>query len=170
MKSGTSSQDLSIFSLGEPLANPSQSQGCDKDSKTQGETSALHILQSLLVLGLDGSFGKMYREFSVHPEDGISLPSSARWGTWAMGGPTACWTLSGSEHNSTHAPSRSAEGVSSLSDVLETQPLPQRYCLSSKACLGILKRAERRGKKLPEMLRQALEAVAGGTVEMQTTP
>jgi hypothetical protein len=49
-----------------------------------------------------------------------------------------------------------------LSDVLETGPLPQRFYLSQKACAGILRRAEKRGKELPPMLREALEAVAGG--------
>jgi hypothetical protein len=47
--------------------------------------------------------------------------------------------------------------VASLSEVLETGTLPQKYCLSAKACSGILKRAERRGKKLPQMLKDALE-------------
>jgi hypothetical protein len=35
--------------------------------------------------------------------------------------------------------------------------------LSAKACAGILRRAERRGKSLPPMLKAALEAVAIGT-------
>ena len=40
---------------------------------------------------------------------------------------------------------------------------PERYCLSAKACEGILRRAERRGKALPQILRDALEeAVALG--------
>ena len=77
-----------------------------------------------------------------------------------MGGPTACLTLNGSEHNGIHAPSRSAGDVCSLSDVLETQPLPHRFSLSAKACAGILKRAQRRGKALPPMLRIALEQTA----------
>jgi hypothetical protein len=80
-----------------------------------------------------------------------------------MGGPTGCWTLNGCEHNGIHAPSRSDGGVCSLSDVLETNSVPQRYSLSAKACTGILRRAERRGKALPPMLKQALEQVAGGT-------
>lgn len=46
-----------------------------------------------------------------------------------------------------------------LSDVLETQDVPQRYFLSPTACQGILRRAERRGKSLPPMLKEALEAV-----------
>jgi hypothetical protein len=77
-----------------------------------------------------------------------------------MGGLTESWTLNGAEHTGTQEPSRSAEGVSSLSDVLETQQVPQRFYLSAKACSGILRRAERRGKELPQMLRAALEAVA----------
>jgi hypothetical protein len=76
-----------------------------------------------------------------------------------MGGPTGCWTLNGCEHNGTHAPCRSAEGVCSLLDVLETQPVPQKFSLSAKACAGILRRAERRGKMLPPMLKAALESV-----------
>ena len=49
----------------------------------------------------------------------------------------------------------------SLAEVLETGPLPMRFYLSSKACAGILRRAERRGKELPPPLRRALKAVAG---------
>jgi hypothetical protein len=52
-----------------------------------------------------------------------------------------------------------------LSDVLETGPLPERYSLSPKACSGILRRAERRGKELPPMLKKALEAVASQVTE-----
>lgn len=43
-----------------------------------------------------------------------------------------------------------------LSEVLEQETDP-KYNLSSKACQGILNRANRRGKKLPEILREALE-------------
>lgn len=46
--------------------------------------------------------------------------------------------------------------VSHLSQILEDSPHP-RYSLSKKACLGIISRAERRGKKLPDVLREALE-------------
>jgi len=54
----------------------------------------------------------------------------------------------------------SAAAVCSLSDVLETGDVPQRFYLSAKACQGILRRAEKRGKKLPEQLQRALAAVA----------
>ena len=45
---------------------------------------------------------------------------------------------------------------STLSQILQTN-VPERYYLSAKACEGILRRAERRGKKLPPMLQEALE-------------
>jgi len=77
-----------------------------------------------------------------------------------MGGPIGFWTLNGSEHNGTHAPSRSDGGVCSLSDVLETGELPPRFSLSAKACAGILRRAQRRGKDLPTMLKAALLAAS----------
>jgi DNA (cytosine-5)-methyltransferase 1 len=50
--------------------------------------------------------------------------------------------------------------VCSLSQVLETGSIPQKFFLSSKACAGILRRAESRGKKLPPQLQHALESVA----------
>ena len=46
-------------------------------------------------------------------------------------------------------------GESHLSQILEDSPHP-KYSLSAKACQGILNRASRRGKKLPEMLEKAL--------------
>lgn len=42
-----------------------------------------------------------------------------------------------------------------LSQILEDSP-HQKYYLSAKACEGILRRAERRGKELPPMLKEAL--------------
>ena len=51
-------------------------------------------------------------------------------------------------------------GVSSLSLILQERP-PRKYYLSRAACLGILRRAEERGKELPLQLREALELQAG---------
>ncbi|KST74358.1 hypothetical protein WS76_09465 [Burkholderia humptydooensis] len=77
-----------------------------------------------------------------------------------MGSHTGFLTLSTSEWNHTLAPSLNDDGVSSLSDILETGDVPQRYFLSAKACSGILRRAEKRGKELPRPLAHALAAVA----------
>ena len=46
--------------------------------------------------------------------------------------------------------------ASTLSQILVANA-PEKYYLSAKACEGILRRAERRGKQLPPMLKEALE-------------
>ncbi len=55
----------------------------------------------------------------------------------------------------------SAARESTLSQILEVNA-PQKYYLSPKACQGILRRAEKRGKELPPLLKAALEAQANG--------
>lgn len=50
--------------------------------------------------------------------------------------------------------------ASTLSQILQADA-PQKYYLSAKACEGILRRAEKRGKALPLMLKKALEAQSG---------
>ena len=47
-----------------------------------------------------------------------------------------------------------------LVEVLETENIPERFYLTPKACAGILRRAEKRGKVLPPTLARALAAVA----------
>ena len=51
------------------------------------------------------------------------------------------------------------ENVSTLSQILQAG-VPEKYYLSQKACLGILRRASVRGKKLPTVLQRALEKQA----------
>ena len=63
------------------------------------------------------------------------------------------WTL-----NTGVSPSAAKE--SSLSQILQGDP-PRKYYLSKTACLGILRRAEARGKELPPQLRDALILQAG---------
>ena len=58
--------------------------------------------------------------------------------------------------------------VCSLWQVLERGSIPHRYFLSQKACAGILRRAEKRGKVLPTTLHHALSAVAEGSSEPET--
>jgi hypothetical protein len=70
-----------------------------------------------------------------------------------MGSPTEFLTLSTLEFPKDAA-------VCSLSDILETGDVPQRFFLSAIACRGILRRAGKRGKKLPPQLAHALKAAA----------
>jgi len=155
MRSGKTESAQSTFWSEERPASRSAWRACEKDSGTQGAGSCLPFLKSLNVSGLDGLSGKMSPASCPATEEGILVPSSGRWGSWGMGGPTGSWTLNGSDwHNGASA--------CLLSDILETGPLPERYYLSPKACQGILRRAEKRGKQLPPMLRDALEAVVTG--------
>jgi hypothetical protein len=110
---------------------------------------------SLLLTGYvpSGSSGRTSPASCHRAEDGTLVPSSGRWANSGMGSPTECWTLNGSEWPS-------AAVVCSLSDTLETGAVPQRFFLSARACAGILRRAEKRGKELPSLLRAALEATA----------
>ncbi len=55
----------------------------------------------------------------------------------------------------------SGAGACFLSAILQ-ENVPEKYSLSPKACAGILRRAERRGKDLPPMLKAALEQQARG--------
>ena len=52
--------------------------------------------------------------------------------------------------------SPSEDAASTLSAILQAS-VPDKYYLSPKACLGILRRASARGKELPEILRLAFE-------------
>jgi hypothetical protein len=164
MSNGPFNPDQLTFSWAERHASHIQSRGCGKDSQIREGASCSPTWQSLLGCDLGGLSGKMSPVFCPRMEDGTLAPSSGRWANSGMGSRTECWTLNTCEWGDGPEPSRSAGDVSSLSDVLETGPLPPRFSLSAKACSGILRRAERRGKALPPMLKAALEAVAGGTV------
>src|SRR5690349_23811261 len=87
--------------------------------------------------------------FSPSTTDATSPSSFTTWPASGMGSPGGFWTLDTSE-------SPNGAVASSLSDVLET-PGPQlhKYYLSPKARRGILLRASRRGRELPEPLEQA---------------
>lgn len=102
----------------------------------------------------NGSCWKMSEDFYQATKDAISGSSSLRWPTQGIATSSgACWIRSSSE-----SPSVAVE--CSLSDILERH-VPERYLLSAKACAGILRRAQRRGKTLPEPLAVALESVVG---------
>ena len=100
-----------------------------------------------------GSFGRMSPVSCRQTADGRLEPSSEGWQSSGMGSPTGFLTLSTSAWPSDGR-------ACSLSDILETGDVPQRFFLSAKACKGILRRAEARGKKLPHVLLQALEMAA----------
>ena len=121
----------------------------------------------------DSWFGKTYPEHSVPTTERTSEPCLKKQrelkikmplfldlrgnknGTrqavsWVMGGP-----LLGEYTMLSFGEYPKEEKESHLSQILEAQPHP-KYCLSAKACQGILRRAKTRGKQLPEILYKTL--------------
>ena len=147
-----------MFSSEEHHANPSQSLEEERDWMIRVATSPLNLSDLPSDLGPAGWFGRTSPEFYPSTKDAPLVNSFKRWKNAGMGGPTGCLTLSISEYP------KDADACS-LSDILETSAVPQRYSLSAKACRGILRRAERRGKSLPPYLHQVLDQVAQETNE-----
>lgn len=144
---------LSFFVAAHP-ANRSASPDCAEAWPTSAETWPLSFYAWLTDSAPAGWFGRT-SPASVHPaEDGTLAPSSGGWANSGMGGPIGALMLSTPVWHSDAS-------VCSLSDILETGDLPQRYYLSPRACAGILRRAAKRGKELPPQLREALQAVEG---------
>lgn len=119
---------------------------------------------------------KMFPAFSVPTKDGTLQSWLEKW----LGPKLMFLGTDGETPASRLAPKDSSNGaywtrntsefrngavVCSLSEILEIGEIDRRYFLSQKACRGILRRAERRGKGLPPMLRRALEQVAGDLKE-----
>jgi hypothetical protein len=132
-----------------------------EDSPTLAEVSRWSSSDWRKHYVLAGSSGKTSPAFCRRTEEGLLEPSSGRWANSGMGGPTESWTRSMCEWTDTLVPSPSDGGVCSLSHVLEdSRDVPERFYLSPKACVGILRRAERRGKALPPLLLEALRCAA----------
>ena len=107
-------------------------------------------------------WSKMSLVYSPPTKDGTWKFSSGGWKNWATSGNTEYLTLNISE-----SPNVGVE--SSLSDILERDVNP-KYYLSPKACRGILRRADKRGKDLPPLLQEAMERVVStGTSDTTKT-
>ena len=121
----------------------------------------------------DSLFGKMYQEHSVATKEKISESSLKSWQESKKqkyqflclkkesgNSQERLLVMDGQLHgehlmlNTTEFPNEDVESF--LSQILQMNVL-EKYYLSPKACLGILRRAEKRGKELPEILRIALE-------------
>lgn len=102
----------------------------------------------------DGSSLRTFPDFFHPTVDEISPSFSRRWpssgSTTSLG---ECWT-----HDTSECPSEGAVS-SSLPDVLE-ETVPERFYLSPRAAAGILRRAEKRGRELPQALARALRDLA----------
>lgn len=155
------------LSLEEVRAKASPSLENSRDSTTP-EADWLSLMSDFCAkFGLDGSSGKTCRE-SCQLTGGQTLSASSKRllksGISVRG---AYLTLNTSERTAFPAQSPNGADVCLLSDILIRGDAPQRYFLSAKACRGIIRRAEAKGKQLPELLLTALkeqiqEAEEGG--------
>jgi len=171
---------LSMFSSEEPHANHLAWQDFAKGLLTLEANSHSHLLTSLDAIAPSGWSGRtslasclttadehLQRFWDCSPGSASSrlktageAPASPPEATTATVSRGVCWTLNMSEHPAFPEQSPSGGAVSALSDILETGDVPQRYFLSAKACQGILRRAEKRGKLLPKALQTTLRSVA----------
>ena len=152
------------FSSQAPLARASASQDRERDWTTRVVSWRSSFFALLTRHAPAGWFVRTSPASCHQTEDGTLVPSSGRWANSGMGGPIECWTLSISEFPSDAV-------VCSLSDILETGDVPQRYFLSAKACRGAVRRLERlqnlkaRGSTVIEQLRLLmLDMVPNGEV------
>ena len=135
------------------LASLSPSPESERDWMIRVATSPSSLLGLLIDSGPYGWCGRTSPVSCRLTEDGRLEPFSECWSNSGMASHGESWMLNTSEYPS--------DGVaSSLSDILEDGELPQRYWLSGRACRGILRRVEKRGKTLPPPLEHALKAVA----------
>lgn len=168
--------DKSTCSSGGRLAKTSPLPENGWDLKVRAASSLLTLYDYALKLERAGCFGKMsprlYPATTEKTSQDLCLSSAA--------GTSPCRvTAGGNQGSSPELPvisvyageyltlntpefpnfqgrSRSEGSVSSLSDILVVGNIPPKYYLTVKCAEGILRRAERRGKPLPPVLKAAL--------------
>ena len=119
----------SLFGKMFPEPSPATREPTSRPSSKPSAGSKTPMLQYLCLKGTDGSLlGASWETVTALP--GVS-----------------------STLNITEFPSDARE--STLSQILDLNA-PEKYNLSAKACLGILRRARKRQKELPPMLKEAL--------------
>jgi len=122
----------------------------------------LSSIEFLRSVGQDGLSLRTSLAYYPLGRDGI-LPSSFKgWRNSGMALSGGSWTL-----NISAWPSDAV--VCSLLDILEMD-VPQKYFLSARAARGILRRAEKRGRALPDLLRTALQQIITTKANKPTCP
>lgn len=105
---------------GGPPASLSASQDSEKDWMTRVATSCSPLVPLLQSIAPSGWYGRTSPASCRATKGGILAPSSGCWANSGMGSPTEFLTLSSLEYPSDAV-------VCSLSDVLETGEVPQRF-------------------------------------------
>jgi hypothetical protein len=150
---------LTFFAEGH-LVSHSASPDSEKDCQTSEGILRSHIAEWLISCAPSGSFGKTSPVSCHQMEDGTLVPSSGRWQNSGMYSDGVCLTL-----NTSESPKDAVD--SSLSDVLqEISEISDKCYLTPRAAKGILDRAEKRQKDLPEKLRDALTGLASASTRL----
>ena len=124
--------------------------GKTSQEHSQAETQKEQTSRRCLTRSSKSSAKKLPLFLSLQA-DGLKPDASAEWVT-----PAAPFPSLGDYTTHSFGEYPNEENASRLSQILEDSPLP-KYCLSAQACEGILRRAEKRGKELPQALKEALE-------------
>ena len=137
----------------EHLVSLSPLRDCDEDSATTEAILLSRFAEWLSSCAPSTSSGKTLPDVCHPMEDGTLVPSRGRWLNSGIHSDGVCLT-----HNTSESPKDDVESF--LLDVLQdSQSISNKYCLSQKAAEGILRRAKRRGKTLPETLDTALRSL-----------
>jgi hypothetical protein len=115
--------------------------------------SFMSLLDSLQKLAPELCCSKTLRVSLARTKDEISQQSSGRWPSSGILSDGVCLTAKTSE-------SPNQGSVSTLSGVIETGKVPEKYFLRASAAQGMLRRANRMGRPLFPFLRKALEILA----------
>ena len=146
-----------MFGQEDSPAKTSRLRGWGRELGLKGRSlgSFLSLLEYLKrdVRGFSSS--RTFRAFCLATEEETSESSCGRWPASGMVWDGACLTAGISE-----SPSHANE--STLSAVIETGEVPERYFLSPNAAKGMIRRADRMGRNLFPPLRKALEILSQG--------
>ena len=157
---------LLISSAEASPARTSQSPENEQVSQANAQDSSLRQPESLTLFSEteDGFSLRMFPDSFPQTADEISPSYLRRWPTSGFTtSPGECWTVDSSECHS------DGGAFSSLPDVLVAD-VPPRFYLSPKAAAGIIRRAEKRGRELPEHLAEALRMLStDGKAEQTAT-
>lgn len=117
--------------------------------------SFMSLLDSLMKVAPALLLSRTCQVSSRPTEEGTSESLFDRW-------PRSGMVLDGVYLTAGTSESPSHAQESSLSDVIETSSVPEKYFLSPNAAQGIIRRVDRMGRKLFPPLREALEILAQG--------
>jgi len=121
-----------------------------------GEADLASFMSLLDCLAKDAPelfYSRTFTAFLIHIKDKTSAPLFDHWPNSGILSDGVCLTA-----RTLESPSRANE--STLSGVIKTKPVPQKYFLTPSAAKGMLRRVKQMGRNLFPPLRESLETLA----------